>query len=225
MHVKILIAGMLAATVFLGGCETLDPYTRESKTSNATKGGAIGATIGAVVGYVSARDKSRRDRQKAILAGATIGGVSGAGIGVYMDNQEAKLRKTLEGTGVSVTRTDNDLILNMPGNVTFATDSDQLKTNFDDVLGSVVLVLKEFDQTLIEAAGHTDSTGSESYNQALSEKRAASVGNFLIAQGVKTERVLTVGHGETRPIADNKTEQGRQANRRVELTLIPVDKD
>ena len=178
----------------------------------------------AVVGYVSAKDKDRRDKRKAILAGAAVGGLGGAAVGVYMDRQEEELREKLQGTGVSVTRSGDDLILNMPGNVTFDTDSARLKQSFNSVLDSVALVLQEFDQTLIEAAGHTDSTGSNAYNQNLSQQRASSVGSYLIEKGIITERVLTIGHGESRPVADNKTASGREQNRRVELTLVPVTK-
>jgi len=213
-----------ALSVSLTGCKTLDAFTGEEKTSSTTKGSAIGAGIGALIGYVSARDKSSRDRRKAILVGAGVGGLSGAAVGNYMDKQEDELRQQLEGTGVSVTRSENELILNMPGNITFATDSSSLKPSFNSVLDSVVLVLNEFDQTLIEVAGHTDSTGSNAYNQKLSYYRATSVGNYLMNQGtIPFDRVMTVGRGEVRPIADNKTAQGRQLNRRVELTLIPVE--
>jgi len=218
----LVIVSSLAVSV--SGCKTLDAFTGEEKTSSTTKGGAIGAGIGALIGYVSARDKSSRDRRKAILVGAGVGGVSGAAIGNYMDKQEAELRQKLEGTGVSVTRSENELILNMPGNITFATDSSSLMSSFHDVLDSVVLVLNEFDQTLIEIAGHTDSTGSNEYNKKLSYYRATSVGDYLMNQGgIPFDRVMTVGRGEERPIADNKTKQGRQLNRRVELTLIPVE--
>ncbi len=225
MKYKLITAAIIAAlSVSVSGCKTLDAYTGEKKTSNSTKGGAIGAGIGALIGYVSARDKSSRDRRKAILVGAGVGGVTGAGIGVYMDRQESKLRKQLEGTGVSVTRNGDDVILNMPGNITFATGKASLNTDFGEVLNSVVLVLNEFDQTLIEVAGHTDSVGSSESNQKLSHHRASSVGNYLIDNGnINPDRVMAVGRGEGRPIADNKTATGRAQNRRVELTLIPVE--
>ncbi len=224
MKNRLLTVAIAAAlSVSAAGCKTLDPYTGESKTSSTTKGSAIGAGIGALIGYVSARDKSSRDRRKAILVGAGVGGLSGAAVGNYMDRQEAKLRKQLEGSGVSVTRNGDELILNMPGNITFDTGKSDLKPQFHQVLDSVVLVLKEFDKTLIEVAGHTDSVGSKAYNQKLSYYRATSVGNYLVDKGINFDRVMTVGRGEERPIADNKTAAGRQLNRRVELTLIPVE--
>lgn len=218
--ITMLLAGVVALT--LTGCETFDAYTGEKKTSNTTKGAAIGAGIGALIGYVSSKDKDRRERRKAILVGAGVGGLGGAAVGSYMDKQEAELREQLEGTGVSVTRNGDDLILNMPGNITFATGSAELKPNFNEVLNSVILVLNKFNQTLIESAGHTDSVGSAQFNQNLSFDRARSVGNYLVDSGVNVDRILTVGHGEDRPIADNATTEGRQLNRRVELTLIPI---
>ncbi len=225
MHYKLITMAVIAAlSVSVSGCKTLDAYTGESKTSSATKGGAIGAGIGALIGYVSAKDKSSRDRRKAILIGAGVGGVTGAGIGVYMDKQEAKLRDKLAGTGVSVTRNGDEVILNMPGNITFDTGKSTLQPNFGPVLDSVVIVLNEFNQTLIEVAGHTDNVGSTESNQKLSYYRATSVGNYLIDNGnIPFDRVMTVGRGEGRPIADNKTDAGRAQNRRVELTLIPVE--
>lgn len=207
-------------TVMLGGCQTLDPYTQESKTSRATKGAMIGAAAGAVAGLISGDDAVER-RQHAMI-GAGIGALAGGAVGAYQDRQEARLRAELQGTGVSVTRIGDNITLNMPGNVTFATDSADLSPAFFDVLGSVSKVLQEFDKTVVEVAGHTDSTGSDSYNQTLSERRASSVAQYLRSHGIRNERVLTVGMGESRPIADNGTADGRQANRRVEITMVPL---
>jgi outer membrane protein OmpA-like peptidoglycan-associated protein len=215
-----LAPALLAIVVVTTACETLDPFTRESKTSNTAKGAAIGAAVGAVVGLVSGDDAVER-RQHALI-GAGVGALAGAGIGYYMDRQEAKLRAELEGTGVSVTRIGDNITLNMPGNVTFATDSSDLNAQFFDVLNSVGTVLSEFDQTVVEVAGHTDSTGTEAYNQSLSERRATTVSHYLQQQGVMGERLITVGMGELRPVADNGTAGGRQLNRRVEITMVPV---
>jgi len=206
--------------VFVSGCETLDPYTRESETSKATKGALIGAAAGAVVGLISGDDAVER-RQRALI-GAGVGALTGGAIGVYMDKQEAKLRAELEGTGVSVARIGDNITLNMPGNITFATNSSDLSPAFFDVLNSVGKVLGEYDKTVVEVAGHTDNTGSDSYNQSLSERRAASVATYLQGRNVMAQRLITVGMGEARPIADNSTADGRQANRRVEITMVPV---
>ena len=211
---------LLVSVIAIGGCSTFDPYTGEEQTSKATKGALIGAAAGAVVGLVSGDDAV--DRRQRALIGAGVGALAGGAVGYYMDKQEAKLRAELAGTGVSVTRMGDNITLNMPGNVTFATDSSDLSPAFFEVLNSVGKVLKEFDQTVVEVAGHTDSTGTEGYNQSLSERRAASVSQYFSAKGIAGQRLLTVGMGELRPVADNGTADGRQANRRVEITMVPL---
>lgn len=222
MKARGLTAGfaVVIAALALNGCETLDAYTQESKTSSATKGAAIGAAAGAVAGLLSGDDAVER-RQHAMI-GAGIGALAGGAIGYYMDQQEAELRAELQGTGVSVTRMGDNITLNMPGNVTFATNSSDLSPAFFDVLTSVSKVLAEYDQTVVEVAGHTDSTGSDSYNQGLSERRANSVAAYLRSQNINSQRLLTLGVGEQHPVADNSTASGRQTNRRVEITMVPV---
>lgn len=217
---NILIITLISACMMAAGCTTVDPYTREEKTSQATKGAAIGAAAGAVVGILSGDDS--RERRKRALIGAGVGAIAGGSVGYYMDVQEAKLRQRLEGTGVSVTRNGNEIILNMPSNITFEVDSAEIAPGFLDVLDSVALVLDEYQKTLIEVVGHTDSTGSDRYNQLLSERRADSVGDYLVSQGVRPVRVATAGYGERFPVASNETPEGRQLNRRVELTLVPL---
>lgn len=214
------IVAIAAALAGIVGCETLDPYTQESRTSNATKGAVIGAVAGAVVGLASGDDAVER-RQRALI-GAGVGALAGGAIGNYMDRQEAELRAELQGTGVSVTRIGDNITLNMPAHVTFATDSSDLSPAFFDVLTSVGKVLNEFDQTIVEVAGHTDSTGSDTYNQSLSVRRSSSVVAYLQSQGVDSQRLISIGLGETMPVADNSTQAGRQANRRVEITMVPV---
>ena len=220
MDIRVLRYAVLGIVVLVGGCKTLDPYTGEEQTSNATRGALIGAATGAVVGLVSGDDAV--ERKKRALIGAGVGALAGGSIGYYMDRQEEQLRAELEGTGVSVTRIGDNITLNMPGNVTFATDSSDLSPAFFEVLDSVSTVLKEFDQTVVEVAGHTDSTGTETYNQDLSERRASSVSQYLQARKISNERLITVGMGELRPVAENGTVGGRQANRRVEITMVPV---
>jgi len=215
-----LILAMAVMTVFVSGCKTLDAYTREEQTSSATKGAMIGAAAGAVAGLISGDDAVER-RQHALI-GAGIGALAGGSIGYYMDKQEAELRAELEGTGVSVSRNGDNITLNMPGNVTFATDSSDLSPAFFNVLNSVGKVLAEYEQTVVEVAGHTDSTGSDAYNQGLSDRRANSVSTYLSGQGVIAQRLITLGMGESRPVADNSSAAGRQANRRVEITMVPV---
>lgn len=196
---------------------TTDPYTGDERATRASQGAAIGAGIGAVVGAISGGDRLKR-----AAIGAGVGALSGAAIGSYMDRQEAELRRQLEGTGVSVTRRGEEIILNMPGNVTFGFDSADLRADFFEVLDSVALVLDEFDQTVLVVDGHTDSIGSRQYNMGLSERRAQTVGRYLVSRGVEPVRIATYGYGPDYPVATNETEAGRARNRRVELTLMPV---
>ena len=220
MNIRMLQVGSLAVVLLASGCKTLDPYTGEEQTSKATKGAIIGAAAGAVVGLASGDDAV--DRRQRALIGAGVGALAGGSIGHYQDRQEAALRAELEGTGVSVTRIGDNITLNMPGNVTFATDSADLNADFFNVLNSVSKVLKEFDQTIVEVAGHTDNTGSDEYNEALSDRRASSVARYFESRNIVSQRLLTIGMGESRPVADNGTSEGRQANRRVEITMVPL---
>jgi len=223
MNTSILFRSSLlviAAALTTAGCTTTDAYTGEEKVNNASKGAGIGALAGAILGAATG-DNSKERRERALI-GAGVGALTGAGVGAYMDKQEAKLRAQLQGTGVSVTRNGDNLILNMPGNVTFKTASSDLNANFFKVLDSVGLVLKEFDKTTIDVEGHTDSDGSDSYNQQLSLERAQSVGTYLQSQGVNGKRIVAFGAGEARPIATNSTPTGKQQNRRVELKLQPI---
>ena len=217
---KVLTLAVVAAAVGLAGCQTTNPYTGEQQTSKAAKGAGIGAAAGAVVGLITGDDS--KERKERALIGAGVGALAGGSVGYYMDVQEQKLRQQLQGTGVSVTRMGDNITLNMPGNITFKTDSADLNSSFFSVLDSVSLVLKEYDKTIVEVAGHTDSTGSDQYNQSLSERRAQTVATYLAGKGVMQQRMITVGAGEGRPVATNDTADGRQLNRRVELTLTPI---
>jgi outer membrane protein OmpA-like peptidoglycan-associated protein len=211
---------VVAASFTVAGCQTTDAYTGDRKVNNTTKGAGIGALAGAVLGAATG-DNSKERRERALI-GAGVGALTGAGVGAYMDRQEAKLRAQLEGTGVSVTRSGDNLILNMPGNITFRTASADLNSGFFQVLDSVTLVLKEFDKTIIDVEGHTDSDGTDTYNQQLSLNRANSVGTYLQSHGVNGQRIMTFGAGEARPVANNTTPEGKQQNRRVELKLQPI---
>jgi len=209
-------AAFAAALCLLTACVT-DPYTGEKKVSKTATGAVIGGAAGAAIGAATGGDRGKR---AAIGAGAGV--LAGGAVGAYMDHQESKLREQLQGTGVSVTRAGDDLILNMPGNITFEVNQADIRPDFYDVLNSVVLVVKEFDKTIIEISGYTDSTGSDSYNQTLSERRSESVGSYFRSQGVVPGRVVARGLGERNPIADNDTAAGRERNRRVELKLVPI---
>ena len=211
---KTIAAGLIAAMA--AGCTT-DPYTGQQKISNTAAGAGLGALAGAGLGLLAGGD----DRRNALL-GAGIGALAGGAIGGYMDQQEAQLRAQLQGTGVSVTRVGDQIILNMPSNITFAFDSDSIQPSFYETLNSVALVLRRYNQTLVDVIGHTDSTGSTDYNMRLSQRRAAAVADYLIAQGNNSQRFAVIGMGPTQPIASNATEEGRAQNRRVEIKLVPL---
>lgn len=211
----LVLSAAIALALF--GCQTTDPYTGEQKTSNTAKGSGIGAIGGAIAGAIIGGGS-----RKGILIGAGIGALTGAAAGNYMDKEEAKLRARLQGTGVSVTRVGDSVILNMPGNITFATDSSNISADFYQVLDSVALVINEFEKTYVDVVGHTDSTGAADYNQRLSVARASSVARYLESQQVLSQRVVTQGAGETSPVASNDTASGRSLNRRVEIHLTPL---
>ncbi len=218
----LLVLTFLFTLGTITGCQTYDAYTGEQKVSNTAKGAGIGAGIGAVLAYVANQDESSKTRKRRVLQAAGIGAIAGGGVGYYMDRQEAELRKQLRGTGVSVERVGDNINLIMPGNITFVTNGHDLNSGFYEVLDSVVLVLQEFEKTAIVVAGHTDSVGGEEYNQALSQRRAYSVAQYLLSREVVAARIETIGFGERTPIADNATAEGRSLNRRVELSLLPI---
>ncbi|MDF2181756.1 OmpA family protein [Neptuniibacter sp. CAU 1671] len=211
------IIGVGAVVCLLSACTTLDPYSGDEKVSNTAKGSGIGAAAGAVLG---AAVSSKKDRGKGAVIGALVGGAVGGGIGYNMDQQEALLRQELQNTGVQVERIGDSIRLIMPGNITFALNSDQIAQNFYPVLDSVVKVLVKFNNTELTVDGFTDSSGSFEYNQKLSERRASQVGGYLVASGVEQLRVNIRGFGERYPIASNDTASGRAANRRVEINII-----
>lgn len=214
MKKTVLVA--IAATLAVSACTT-DPYTGEQKLSNTVGGAALGAIAGAGVGLLAGGD----DRRNALI-GAGIGALAGGAVGAVMDQSEADLRRQLQGTGVSVTRVGDRIVLNMPSDITFNTDQDAVKSQFYPVLNSVAIVLQKYNRTLVDVYGHTDSTGGASYNNALSQRRALSVANYLAGQGVDSRRFAVTGFGDTRPIADNATPAGRALNRRVEIQLSPL---
>lgn len=215
------IVAATAAALLLSSCATYTGQTSDPNDPNHTRTGAlIGAGIGAVAGLLSGGDAVER-RQRAMV-GAGVGGLAGAGIGAYQDRQEAALRKSLAGTGVDVVRDGDNITLNMPGNITFAFDSSNLQGQFYPVLDNVASTLTQYNQTVIEVAGHTDNVGTDAYNQTLSQQRANAVATYLTGKGVMQQRMMVVGAGEGHPIASNDTEAGRAQNRRVEITIVPV---
>ena len=201
-----------AACAMLVACTT-NPYTGEQQASKAATYG-LGAA--AVCGLVGAMDSAKKARNAALGCG-----IVGAGVGAYMDVQEKKLRDQLQGTGVRVVREGDNIRLVMPGNITFNTDSYQLRADFYPVLNSVGLVLAKYADTTIRITGHTDNRGSRQYNLTLSEKRADSVANYLVTRDVARGRMYIEGAAFDQPVADNGTAAGRAENRRVELYILP----
>ncbi len=216
---KLITLTTIATTVaLLGGC-TNNPYTGEREAGKAGIYGGIGAVSGAVIG---AATSSKKDRGKGALIGAAVGGAAGGGYGYYVDTQEAKLRQTLQGTGVQVQRDGNNLTLVMPGNITFPSSSADISSSFYPTLNSLVQVFKEFNKNGIDIVGHTDSTGSLQLNQDLSTRRARSVAAYLESNGVAPARISAFGAGPSQPIASNDNAAGRAQNRRVEINLRPL---
>lgn len=198
--------------LLLTGCAT-DPYTGESKVSKTAIGSGIGALAGAGIGAIAGGGRGA-------LIGAGIGAVGGAAVGGYMDLQARALRQELQGTGVQIFQNGDQIHLIMPGNITFDTDSAQIKPSFQPVLDSIAKVLNEYDQTRVSIVGYTDNTGTVAYNNALSLKRARAVETYLRIQKVNYERLVVSGMGPQNPIASNAKPEGREQNRRVEMTLI-----
>ena len=213
MKIRTPLCAVALGSLLLAGCAS----TGNPDTAKTRSGAAIGAGIGAVIGLLSKGDKF----DNAVI-GAAIGGLGGAAIGSYQDQQERKLRAQLADSGVEVQRVGNNITLDMPGGVTFATDSAQLNPQFHAVLDKVAATLVDYNQTVVQVAGHTDSTGSHDYNMQLSQKRADSVKTYLTGRGVTPQRLQAVGAGPDHPVADNSTPEGRAENRRVEITIVPV---
>jgi outer membrane protein OmpA-like peptidoglycan-associated protein len=203
---SIITAAIVSSSLIVTGCAS----------TNAEKGAAIGAVLGAIAGKGTGdHDKSR------YVWGAALGAIAGGAVGGYMDKQEEEFRNQLADSGVQVVRQGNDIFLQMPGDITFATNSSRISSDFYPVLDDVANILRKYDKTLLQIEGHTDSTGSNQLNQNLSESRANSVRNYLSQQQVYSQRIRTYGYGESSPIANNQTVQGRAKNRRVELRIIP----
>jgi outer membrane protein OmpA-like peptidoglycan-associated protein len=214
---QMISLAVLASMLPLSACVT-DPETGNRKISKTAIGGVGGALGGYLLGDLIG---GRRDRTEKIL-GAGIGAVAGAGIGNYMDEQEKKLRQQTAGTGIEVTRDGDNLVLDMPSGITFAVDSSNIEPNFRATLDQVATTLTQYEKTYVDVMGHTDSTGSDAYNQGLSERRASSVAGYLTSRGVQSARLATKGYGESQPKASNLDEAGRAENRRVEIRLVPV---
>ncbi|MBW8753911.1 MAG: OmpA family protein [Sphingomonadales bacterium] len=216
-----LLISCAAATslVMVSGCVT-DPNTGQQKVSRTAIGGGAGALAGLLLGGLIGGGTGR-------IIGAGIGGVAGAAIGYTKDKQIRELREKTAGSGVDVTPTDDGqaILVNLPEGVTFDVASTALQPGFRSTLDQISQSLNQYPNSLIDVYGHTDSTGSDQYNQALSEGRARTVANYLTTQGVSAARIRSQGFGETLPVADNTTEEGRRRNRRVEIKIVPITQD
>ncbi|WP_085810097.1 OmpA family protein [Sphingomonas sp. TZW2008] len=222
MRIKsALISAIAGGALLTTAACTTDPETGERRISKAAIGGIGGALGGYLLGDLVG---GRRDRTEKII-GAGIGGIAGAGIGAYMDKQERDLRARTAGTDVQVIRQGDDLLLNIPSGINFAYNSAAVQPQFQRTLDQVAGVLSEYNRTYVDVYGHTDSTGSDAYNQGLSEQRARAVADYLSTRGVQSARIGTRGFGETQPIATNETEEGRAANRRVEIKIVPISQN
>ncbi|MFD1949203.1 OmpA family protein [Sphingomonas arantia] len=218
-NLKITAAAMLALTATTA-CVT-DPNTGEQRVSRAAIGAGLGGLGGLLAGDVLG---GRRDRTEKIV-GAGIGAIAGGAIGGYMDRQEQALRRQTAGTGVEVTRDGDDLLLNIPSGITFDTNSYAIQPQFRTTLDQVAQTLTQYNQTMVDVYGHTDSTGGDQINIPLSENRARSVADYLTTRGVQSARLATRGFGSSQPVASNDTLDGRAQNRRVEIKIVPVSDD
>ncbi len=217
---RLLVSSIAAASLLTVSACVTDPNTGEQKVSRTAIGGAGGLLAGALLGGLIGGKTGR-------IVGAGIGGVAGAAVGYTMDKQIKELKEKTEGTGVDVTTTDDGkaILVNLPDGVTFDVASYTLKPEFRATLTQVAQSMNEYPNSLIDVYGHTDSTGSDAYNQTLSENRARTVANYLISQGVSAARIRSQGFGETLPVASNDTEEGRMKNRRVEIKIVPVTQE
>jgi len=205
--------GLLLMITLVAGCAAFSnqgQYT--TKHDKTKKGAAIGAASGAVLGAVVGEGELDE-----ILAGAAIGAGIGAGVGLYMDSQEEKLARI---PGTTVERVEkNMLLVRFDSDLLFSVNSSSLNNDSRMTLEQAAAVFLEYPKTAIIAQGHTDASGSEEHNQSLSERRAGSVAGYLVAQGVDSTRITSLGYGEQHPVASNDTTNGRTRNRRVDLLL------
>ncbi|MFP1130683.1 OmpA family protein [Asticcacaulis sp. W401b] len=220
MRNKALIA-LAGVALMTAACTTTDPVTGEVVRDNTKTNAIIGAAVGAGLGYATNTNKGEQGRKNAVI-GAGIGALAGAAVGQYMDKQQAELRRELAGTNVTVTRNGDNIILNMPSDVTFASGSASIDSSFYPVLNDVASILNKYPSTYVDIVGHADSTGSDAINEPLSEDRANSTAAYLTSRGVVNQRLFVAGMGSRQPIASNATPEGRAKNRRVEITLRPV---
>lgn len=217
---RLLVSSFAALSlVTVSACVT-DPNTGEQKVSRTAIGGGAGALAGLLLGGLIGGGTGR-------IIGAGIGGVAGAAVGYTMDKQIKELKETTAGSGVDITEADDgqSILVNLPEGVTFDIGSYTLRPQFRATLDTIAQSMNQYPDSLIDVYGHTDSTGSDAFNQTLSENRASTVANYLSMRGVAASRIRSRGYGETMPVADNATEEGRRQNRRVEIKIVPITRE
>ena len=212
----------LALCALLIGCTTTGthPHGQTNENNSAVIGAVLGAALGVLGGAISAENSG--NKRKNALIGAGIGALAGGVIGNYMEQQEALLNQRLQGTGVEVERQGDNILLNMPNSITFDFNKAQVKPDFYGVIRNISDVLNGYPSTYVDVIGHTDSRGSETYNEALSLRRAQAVTDIMMGDGVLSNRLVVRGMGERLPVASNETDAGRAANRRVEILIAPL---
>ncbi len=217
---RLIVSSLAALSLMTVTACVTDPNTGERKVSRTAIGGGGGALLGLLLGGLIGGGTGR-------IIGAGIGGIAGGAVGYQMDKQIRELKESTAGSGIDITETDNGqaILVNLPDGVTFDVDSSSLKPQFRNTLDEIGISLNQYPNSLIDVYGHTDSTGSDQYNQALSERRASTVANYMVMRGVSATRIRSQGFGETMPIADNETIEGRASNRRVEIKIVPISQD
>lgn len=215
-----LVSVSIAALLGAAACTTTDPYSSTPGRNNTGTGVLAGAAAGALLGYLTNTSNGEQGRKNALI-GAGVGALAGGAVGNYMDRQQRALEAELSGTGVGVARQGDTLVLRMPADVTFATNQSSIEPRFLATLDDVARVLQEYDRSVVDVIGHTDSSGGDAINQPLSERRASSVASYLIQRGVMRERLFVQGVSSRAPVADNGTPAGRAQNRRVEILIRP----
>ncbi len=221
MRANFIVAGLgVAAMLGASACTTMDPYSSAPRRNNTATGALTGAGLGAVLGYLTNTSDGEQGRRNALI-GAGVGALGGAAVGQYMDRQQRAMEAELSGSGVGVARQGDNLVLRMPSDVTFAVNQSNIEPQFDATLADVANVLRQYDQSVVDIVGHTDSTGGDAINQPLSERRAVSVADALIRNGVQRERLYVAGNSSRNPIASNASVDGRAQNRRVEILIRP----
>ena len=217
---RLIVSSLAAASLLTASACVTDPNTGQKKVSRTAIGGGGGALVGLILGGLIGGPTGR-------IVGAGIGGVAGGVIGYKMDRQIKELKEQTAGSGVDVTPTDDGraILVNLPDGVTFDVGSATLKPQFRDTLDKIAGSMVQYPDSLIDVYGHTDSTGSDAYNQTLSESRARTVADYLAMRGVSEARIRSKGFGETMPVADNATDDGRAKNRRVEIKIVPVSQE